>query len=106
MKISPVAFMANPQKINKPESELNDIKKELENNGVKIPKFTPVQNGLINAGFWFGFGFLVDRLLGKMFKNLKTPMKLSLLINGMIGLIAGGLTFIKASKENMVPDKQ
>lgn len=100
MQISPVSFMASP-KVNKQDATIQEFKNELEKNGVNIPKITPLQNGMINAGVWFGFGFLADRLMGKMFKSLKTPLKTSLLINGMIGLIAGGLTYVKASKENL-----
>lgn len=100
MQISPVSFMAE-QKTSKSDTSGNDFQKELKDNGIKVPKVTPLQSGAINAVGWFGFGFLLDRLLGKLFKSMKTPLKLSLVINGGIGLIAGSMAYIKEKKNSL-----
>ena len=59
---------------------------------------TPVQKACVSGVTWFGMGFLFDKFLGVCSKNLKTPMKLSLGINGAIGLISGIVTYYKAKK--------
>lgn len=100
MQISPVSFMAE-QKTSKSDASGNELRKELKDNGIKVPKVTPLQSGAINAVGWFGFGFLLDRLIGKLFKSMKTPLKLSLVINGGIGLIAGSMAYIKEKKNSL-----
>ena len=66
--------------------------------GINLPKPTPLQSGLLNGFVWALTGFLLDRGLGKMFKAMKTPLKTALLINGGIGLISGGMTYIRERK--------
>lgn len=108
MKVLPVTFTAQSTttKTTKSQNKSDDLKKELETAGIKIPETTPLQDGMINAVCWFSFGFLLDRLLGKLVKSLKTPLKLSLLINGGIGLIAGGLAYIKSNKQKLSDTKK
>lgn len=66
--------------------------------GINLPKPTPFQSALLNGFTWALCGFLLDKGLGKMFKAMKTPLKTSLLINGGIGLISGGMTYIRERK--------
>jgi len=118
MAISPISFMAAPAQTSKAQSvqaqpvvqsadkKGESLTEQLEKEGIKLPKFTPVQSGLINAVSWFGFGFLFDRLFGTIFKSFKTPLKLSLMINGAIGLIAGGMSYIKTKKASLNTDNK
>ena len=107
MHIAPVSFMAaniNTNKTNKKEDI--DLRTELEKEGIVLPKFTPVQTGLINAAGWFSIGFLLDRLLGKMFKSMKTPLKLSLGITAGIGLIEGAMAYVSDKNKDMGINKK
>lgn len=82
------------------QSDIGSLRDEFKKNEINIPEPTPLMSGLGSAVAWFGFGFLFDRLLGKISKSLKTPLKLSLGINGAIGLIAGIASYIKAKKSD------
>ena len=111
MQMSPVSFRSNLNFTSKKSNidtkttsgnEFENLKNELKKEGIEIPKFTPVQSGLIAGGSWFTIGFLIDRLLGLFSKSLKTPIKLSLAINGAIGLAGGISSYFKAKKQNEV----
>lgn len=81
------------------KSEAGSLRDEFKKQGINIPEPTPLMVGLGNAVFWFGTGFLLDRLMGSISKALKTPTGLSLKINGAIGLLAGVWGYIKAKRE-------
>ena len=49
---------------------------------------------LNTAGIWFGFGVGLD-LVSRKLSFFKSPMKNSLLINGVIGTTAGAVTGYK-----------
>lgn len=107
MSISPITFKAdnkvqmsaqkieNTQHANKKSENPKDFYEEL---GMQKP--SPIVQGLLSACIWFGIGYGIDRLLGKMFKALKGDNKLSLMINGAFGVLMGGMTFWRAHKEN------
>ncbi len=99
MAITPISFTAaqKPVTAKKDESLSEMLKKE----GIELPKLTPVQVGLGNAVFWFGSGLLIDKLFGKMFKSFKTPLKMSLIINGAIGLVGGLMAFVREKKASI-----
>lgn len=80
------------------KTETGSLKDEFKKQGIDIPEVSPLMSGVGTAVLWFGIGFLFDKLLGKMSKNLKTPMKTSLAINGAIGLVAGIVSYIKAKE--------
>lgn len=80
------------------KQEAGSLRDEFKKQGIDIPKVSPLMSGVGTAALWFGVGMLFDRLLGKMSKNLKTPMKISLAINGAIGVVAGIVSYIKAKK--------
>lgn len=109
MNVSRIAFTStqinqssqtNPPKNSnsKSQSEPPTLREAFAQEGINIPKLTPLQSALVNGGFWALGGFLFDRGLGKMSKVMKTPLKLSLIINGCIGLVSGGMTYIKERK--------
>lgn len=104
MSISAINFGNNPvnttqnKKQKKPEPPT--LREELAKEGINLPKLTPAQSAVANGAMYFGSGFLIDRGLGLMMKNFKTPLKLSLAINGAIGLVAGIATYINAKNKD------
>ena len=107
MHIAPVSFTsANANQNKQVKKEDVDLRAELQKEGITLPTFSPAQTGLINGAGWFTMGFLLDRLLGKMFKSMKTPLKLSLGINAGIGLVAGGMAYINEKKKTMDANKK
>ena len=104
MSISAVNFGNNPvnttqnKKQKKPEPPT--LREELAKEGINLPKLTPAQSAVVNGATWFLPGLLIDRGLGLIMKNFKTPLKVSLAINGAIGLVAGIATYIQAKAQN------
>ncbi len=88
-KQSKINFCANGE--NKDKKIQKTMWEEL---GIKEP--SPIVQGFGSAALWFGFGYGTDRLLGKCFKMFQTDKKLSLKINGALGLCMGLYTGIKA----------
>lgn len=110
--VSPISFRADAktdektgakdsQAIKTPEKPA--AKKEAENDtfsklGLDDP--SPLAIGLGTALVMFGLGFGIDKLIGKIFKSMKSDNKMSLMINGAFGLIMGGMAYYKARKED------
>lgn len=61
---------------------------------------SPLAIGLGTAVVMFGLSFGLDKLIGKIFKSMKSDNKMSLMINGAFGLIMGGMAYYKARKED------
>ena len=104
MSISAVNFGNNPvntvQNKTQKKPEPPTLREELAKEGINLPKLTPAQSAVISGATWFLPGLLIDRGMGLMMKNFKTPLKLSLAINGAIGLIAGISTYVKAKNKD------
>lgn len=99
MSVSSIAFGNNPVS-NKTQATQKKptpptLREELAKEGINLPKLTPMQSAIANSAMYFGSGFLIDRGLGLMVKNFKTPLKLSLALNGAVGLVAGVVTYIR-----------
>ena len=87
------AFKAENKK-----DEIQSFKDDLKKEGIELPTLTPAQSGLAVGLFWFGAGFGIDRLFGKIVKSFKTPLKLSLGINAALGLAFGLQAYFKEKK--------
>lgn len=62
-------------------------------------KTTPMHESITTALSWFGFGIVLDRISSFASKYIKTsPIKLSIITNGIIALGAGAFTYIKSKK--------
>lgn len=66
----------------------------------KLENMPPAAVGLSSALVWFGIGIGLDRLVGVIFKSMKTSMKSSLIWNGIFGAVMGGLAYWNARKDN------
>ncbi len=98
-KYSAPVFRAKPQ--TQSETQTNKTNNENVDKFVKkIENMPPYAAGLLNAITWFGLGFGTDRLIGKLFKSLKTDLKFSLILNGALGVIMGIVAFYKANKKD------
>lgn len=98
-KYSAPVFTANSQtQIETQKNKHND--ENVDKFVKKIENMPPYAIGLLNAVAWFGLGFGTDRLIGKLFKSLKTDMKFSLILNGALGVIMGAVAFYKANKKD------
>ena len=107
MHITPVSFTsANANKNKQIKKDDIDLRSELEKEGITLPTFTPAQTGLINGAGWFTVGFLLALLFGRVYKSMKTPLKLSLGINAGIGLVAGGMAYINEKRKAMDVNKK
>lgn len=109
MNISPIAFRADPKTntqtdakkdiaVKTPEKAAKKQKDAFEQLGIDNP--SPAVIGLGTAVVMFGLGFGLDKLIGKIFKSMKSDNKMSLMINGAFGLIMGGMAYYKARKED------
>ena len=63
---------------------------------------TPMQDGLNTAGAWFGFGVVLD-FVSRKCHFFKSPVKNSIVMNGIIGVGAGAIT---CAKENFFDSKE
>lgn len=54
----------------------------------------PMQDGLSTAGAWFGFGVVLD-FVSRKCHFFKSPVKNSIVMNGIIGVGAGAITCVK-----------
>lgn len=81
---------SKPADLNK-EKKSDEFLKKLEN-------MPPAAVGLSSALLWFGVGIGIDRLVGVIFKSMKTSMKSSLIWNGIFGAVMGGMAYWKARK--------
>ncbi len=61
----------------------------------KKNKVSPMNDGLVTAGSWFGFGVALD-LISRKCQFSKSPFKNSLAINSILGVGAGIYTGIKS----------
>ncbi len=61
-------------------------------------KQNSIQKGASTAGAWFGFGIGLDFISRKL-HFAKSPTKNSIIINGILGLGAGGYTAFKSLKD-------
>ena len=62
-------------------------------------KTTPMYESITTVLSWFGFGIVLDRISNFASKYIKTsPIKLSIITNGIIALGAGAFTYIKSKK--------
>ena len=53
-----------------------------------------MQDGLNTAGAWFGFGVVLD-FVSRKCHFFKSPVKNSIVMNGIIGVGAGAITCVK-----------
>lgn len=83
MKVYPINFTAQ-------------TKYKKTNINSKSQHTTPVKNGLSTAAAWFSFGVGLDYISRHFANFTKSPMKNSLLLNGIIGAGAGIFTGTKA----------
>ena len=60
-------------------------------------KQNPIQKGASTAGAWFGFGIGLD-FLSRKFHFAKSPTKNSIIINGILKILAGSYTVVKKKK--------
>ncbi|GEM_PF-1598050 len=58
---------------------------------------SPATDSLKTAGIWLGFGLGFDYITKKCVIFKKSPVKNSLAVNGILAVLAGGVTFIKDS---------
>lgn len=65
----------------------------------KIEKMPPAAVGLSSAVLWFGVGMGLDKLIGMVFKSMKSTLKTSLIMNGIFGAVMGGMAYWRAKKE-------
>lgn len=65
----------------------------------KFENMPPAGVGLISGLAWFGIGIGLDRLVGVIFKQMKTSMKSSLIWNGIFGAVMGAMAFWRARKD-------
>ncbi len=65
----------------------------------KIEKMPPAAVGLSSAVLWFGVGMGLDKLIGMVFKSMKSSLKTSLIMNGIFGAVMGGMSYWRAKKE-------
>ncbi len=90
MQVYPINFTAQTKykktNINSPSNQMN-----------------PVKNGLSTAAAWFSFGVGLDYVSRRFGNFTKSPMKNSLLLNGIIGsgagLFAGAKTFFNKKRD-------
>ena len=66
----------------------------------KFENMPPAGVGLISGLAWFGIGIGLDRLVGVIFKQMKTSMKSSLIWNGIFGVVMGAMSYWRARKED------
>ena len=59
----------------------------------------PAAVGLSSAVLWFGVGMGLDKLIGMVFKSMKSSLKTSLIMNGIFGAVMGGMSYWRAKKE-------
>ena len=64
-----------------------------------IENMPPVAVGLSSAMVWFGVGFIFDRLLGCIFKSMKSSMKSSMILNSVFGVAMGVVAYMRAKNE-------
>lgn len=84
---------------NNQKQQVQPTQKQLNQNDVKPLNLTPTQTGLLMGSVWFGSGFAFERIVGAMFKDMKTSLKVSLGMNAIVGLVVGTLAYIGAKKE-------
>ncbi len=69
-----------------------------------VKPVSPLKSSLSTTAAWFGFGVVLDRVTTFAGKYIKTsPLKTSIITNGVIALGAGAYTFIK---ENSTKNKK
>ncbi len=93
MKVQKITFTSTKTK------EIQN-KKTFNKNILKNP--TPMTVGTMNAVGWFGFGMVLDTVLGKFFKSMQHTKKSSLIVNGLFGLgmgIVAGLREVYYKKQ-------
>lgn len=66
----------------------------------KFENMPPAAVGLTSGLVWFGIGVGLDRLVGAIFKPMKTNIKSSLIWNGVFGAVMGAMAFWRARKES------
>ena len=66
---------------------------------VKKNKVNPVNESLVTAGSWFGFGVALD-LVSRKCQFSKSPFKNSLAINSILGAGAGIYTGLRAANKD------
>lgn len=107
MSISAINFgnntVAQTTQNNRPKAQI-PIQKNVSNQQIstthkELPKLSPLQAGLFNGAVWFGAGLAIERITGAMFKSMKSSFKVSLAMNGIVGLVAGTLAYIGTKKE-------
>lgn len=79
-------------------------KKTFNKNFLKNP--TPLTVGTMNAVGWFGFGMVLDTVLGKFFKSMQQTKKSALLLNALFGLgmgIFSGVREVYLNKQTKEP---
>lgn len=65
------------------------------------PLVNPLKSSLSTTASWFGFGIVLDRITGFASKYIKTsPLKTSIITNGVIAIGAGAYQYFKDSKIN------
>ena len=86
-------------------NDLFDMWKTGKFKSMKIQKSnpTPIQEGLKTAAAWLTFGLVFDFVCRKfvVFKN--SPVKISLVINSALAVLAGGYTAVRNSLKTSSP---
>lgn len=80
-----------------PQQPKKTLSQKIEDNNDIVLAHSPLTIGLMNAVCWSVTGFIFDRLIGKIFKTNSSP-KISLGINGALGVIMGGYSYFQADK--------
>lgn len=108
MSISAINFgnntVAQTTQNNRPKAQIPIQKNNVSNQQIstthkELPKLSPLQAGLFSGAIWFGAGLAIERITGAMFKSMKSSFKVSLAMNGIVGLVAGTLAYIGTKKE-------
>ncbi len=99
--ISAITFTANPHNSYKSKKDQSSMEGGIKTIKPPVkPAVNPLKSGLNTTAAWFGFGIVLDRVTSFAGKYLKmTPIKTSVVTNGVIALGAGAFTFIKENKK-------
>lgn len=95
--ISAITFTASPQNSYKSKKDQSTMEGGIKTIKPPVkPTVSPIKSGLNTTAAWFGFGVVLDRVTSFAGKYIKmTPIKTSIVTNGVIALGAGAYTYIK-----------
>lgn len=80
-----------------PQQPKKTFAEKIEANNDKVLKYPPIVIGLMNAFCWTTVGLAFDKLCSKLFK-LNSSGKISLGVNGLLGLGMGIYSYNQANK--------